>query len=131
MKETDAKTSSSTAKEETSSDIIIIEEGDRDIINGGGVINGEGGDIIIEEGDGDIKEGHTTKRDCRRSQTDSDLKLVEHAFYYITDPPECTKNDNRSIQRKAEKLNVMNGNEVIVVNKTFIFVYTRLFCELL
>ena len=45
-------------------------------------------------------------------QTDSDLKLVEHAFYYITEkkyPPECTKNDKRSIRRKAEKLNVVNG----------------------
>ena len=77
-------------------------------------------------------------------QTDSDLKLVEHAFYYITEksyPPECTKNDKRSIRRKAEKLNVVNGelfykkkdgNEVIkCCERNFIFVYMCLLCELL
>ena len=77
-------------------------------------------------------------------QTDSDLKLVEHAFYYITEksyPPECTKNDKRSIRRKAEKLNVVkgelfykkkDGNEVIkCCERNFIFVYMCLLCELL
>ena len=44
-------------------------------------------------------------------QTDSDLKLVENAFHYITDKtysPECTKNEKHT-RRKAEKLVVVNG----------------------
>ena len=34
-------------------------------------------------------------------ETDSDLKLVEHAFFYLTDktyPRGCTKNEKRSIK---------------------------------
>ena len=45
-------------------------------------------------------------------ETDSDLKLVEHAFVYLTDkiyPPGCTKNEKRSIRRKAEKLTIISG----------------------
>ena len=45
-------------------------------------------------------------------ETDSDLKLVEHAFLYLTDktyPPGCTKNEKRSIRRKAEKLVIVSG----------------------
>ena len=45
-------------------------------------------------------------------ETDSDLKLVEHAFLYLTDktyPPECTKNEKRSIRRKADKLVIVSG----------------------
>ena len=64
------------------------------------------------------KETETSRKDTPPKetrvdqQTDSDLKLIEHAFYYITEkkyPPECTKNNKRSIRRKAEKLNVVNG----------------------
>ena len=45
-------------------------------------------------------------------ETDSDLKLVEHAFLYLTDktyPSECTKNEKRSIRRKADKLVIVSG----------------------
>ena len=45
-------------------------------------------------------------------ESDSDLKLVEHAFLYLNEktyPPDCTKNEKRSIRRKAEKLVVVNG----------------------
>ena len=45
-------------------------------------------------------------------ETDSDLKLVEHAFVYLTDkiyPPGCTKNEKRSIRHKAEKLTIISG----------------------
>ena len=45
-------------------------------------------------------------------ETDSDLKLVEHAFVYLTDkiyPPGCTKNEKKSIRRKAEKLTIISG----------------------
>ena len=46
------------------------------------------------------------------NETDSDLKLVENAYQYITDktyPPGSTKNEKRSIRRKAEKLVVVKG----------------------
>ena len=46
------------------------------------------------------------------NETDSDLKLVERAYQYITDktyPPGSTKNEKRSIRRKAEKLVVVKG----------------------
>ena len=45
-------------------------------------------------------------------ETDSDLKLVEHAFVYLTDkiyPPGCTKNEKKSIRPKAEKLTIISG----------------------
>lgn len=46
-------------------------------------------------------------------ETDSDLKLVENGFHYVTDkryPPECTKNEKHSIRRKTEQLVVVNGD---------------------
>ena len=45
-------------------------------------------------------------------EADSDLKLVEHAFIYLSDktyPPECTKNEKRSTRRKAKKLTIVSG----------------------
>lgn len=146
-KETDAETSSSsTAKEETSSSSKETET------SSSSRKEAETSSTATEEtsSSSSRKETETSRKDTppketvEDQQTDSDLKLVEHAFYYITEkkyPPECTKNDKRSIRRKAEKLNVVNGelfykkkdgNEVTVVNKTcIIFVYTCLFCELL
>ena len=47
-----------------------------------------------------------------RSTTGKLTVLVEHAFLYLSDktyPPECTKNEKRSIRCKAEKLVIING----------------------
>jgi hypothetical protein len=63
-------------------------------------------------------EAHEHGRNCAEhkieieKESDSDLKLVESAYQYITDktyPPGSTKNEKRSIRRKADKLVVVNG----------------------
>ncbi len=46
------------------------------------------------------------------NEPDSDLKLVENACIYLTSgeyPPSCSKNEKRSIRRKADKLVVRSG----------------------
>ena len=62
------------------------------------------------------KHGRDYAENCVKTEaeneTDSDLKLVENAYQYITDktyPPGSTKNEKRSIRRKAEKLVVVKG----------------------
>ena len=53
-----------------------------------------------------------TESEMIDKETDSDIKIIENAFQYITDkmyPLGSTKNEKRSIRRKAEKLVVMNG----------------------
>ena len=53
-----------------------------------------------------------TESEMIDKETDSDIKIIENAFQYITDKMYLlgsTKNEKRSIRRKAEKLVVMNG----------------------